>query len=146
MRLVIAGLVLLLAALDVRYRGVGVAADSLAFVGRILLLLLPPTPQLPPPQLLRQTTATTVIRESTTWRISTNQATLTSTLTTSSSPSRQTPLSLLPILPKCRAFWRPASPADPGPLSTALRGRVPAWTPSIVYSFIPRECQTTLLQ
>ena len=66
MRLVIAGLVLLLAALDVRYRGVGVAADSLAFVGRILLLLLPPTPQLPPPQLLRQTTATTVIRESTT--------------------------------------------------------------------------------
>ena len=62
----IAGLVLLLAALDVRYRGVGVAADSLAFVGRILLLFLPPTPQLPPPQLLRQTTATTVIRESTT--------------------------------------------------------------------------------
>ena len=66
MRLVTAGLVLLLAALDVRYRGVGVAADSLAFVGRILLLLLPPAPQLPPPQLLRQTTATTVIRESTT--------------------------------------------------------------------------------
>ena len=63
MRLVTAGLVLLLAALDVRYRGVGVAADSLAFVGRILLLLLPPAPQLQPPQLLRQTT---VIRESTT--------------------------------------------------------------------------------